>query len=81
MDPEHFGISLAVGAGQIPAELARAVQQRRPGLAPEQVAAAGWPQARELIEGYIEAGLSKFVVGQADPITPSSGSPRSSRLS
>jgi probable F420-dependent oxidoreductase len=70
VDPEHFGFSLAVGGGHIPAELARAVQQRRPGLDPEQVAAAGWPQARELIEGYIEAGLSKFVVRPADPMTP-----------
>ncbi len=70
VDPEHFGISLAVGAGQIPAELARAVQQRRPGVDPARLAAAGWPQARELIEGYIDAGLSKFVVRSADPGTP-----------
>jgi probable F420-dependent oxidoreductase len=70
VDPEHFGISLAVGSGQIPAELARAVQQRRPGIAPEQVAAADWAQARALLEAYIDAGLSKFVVRPADPLVP-----------
>jgi probable F420-dependent oxidoreductase len=70
VDPEHFGISLAVGSGHIPPELARVVQQRRPGIDPGQVAAADWAQARLLLEAYIEAGLSKFVVRPADPQVP-----------
>ncbi|MGE5291471.1 MAG: TIGR03854 family LLM class F420-dependent oxidoreductase [Micromonosporaceae bacterium] len=84
VDPEHFGISLAVVAGGaaagesagvarggvaagIPAELAAAVHRRRPGTDPASLVATSWPGARQMIEKYVAAGLSKFVVRPAVP--------------
>ena len=63
IDPEHFGISISVG--QITPQLARAVEQRRPGVDPATLAPATWADARRMIGAYIEAGLSKFVVRPA----------------
>jgi probable F420-dependent oxidoreductase len=65
VDPEHFGISLAVGPRGIPAELVQAVRQRRPGVDPSSLAADSWSAARAMIEEYVAAGLSKFVIRPA----------------
>jgi probable F420-dependent oxidoreductase len=67
VDPEHFGISLAVAAGPIPPTLAAAVRQRRPDADPASLIASSWPDAGRMIERYVAAGLSKFVVRPASP--------------
>jgi probable F420-dependent oxidoreductase len=65
VEPDHFGISLAVATEGIPAELVAAVRQRRPGADPATLVAAGWENARRMIEEYVDAGLSKFVIRPA----------------
>src|SRR5215472_9566275 len=60
VDPEHFGISLAVG--ELTPDLLRAVERRRPGIDTATLSPATWADARRMIEAYVEAGLSKFVV-------------------
>jgi probable F420-dependent oxidoreductase len=65
IEPDHFGISLAVG--QLTPDFARAVQNRRPGVNPATLAPATWADARAMIEAYVDAGLSKFVVRPAVP--------------
>ena len=67
VDPEHFGISLAVAAGPIPPELIAAVRQRRPDVDPASLITSSWPDACRLIEEYVAAGISKFVVRPASP--------------
>ncbi len=67
VERDHFGISLAVADGAVPAELNAAIRQRRPGVDPATLVATGWADARRLIELYIEAGLSKFIVRPAAP--------------
>ena len=62
VDPDHFGMSMAIAFGAIPDSYAAAVARRRPGAAPETLAASGWAGARRLISAYAENGLSKFVV-------------------
>jgi hypothetical protein len=49
----------------VPAELALAVQRRRPGLDPAVLAPVGWPALVEMVGEYVDAGLSKFVVRPA----------------
>jgi probable F420-dependent oxidoreductase len=66
VDPEHFGISLAVAPDGIPAGLAASISARRPGVDPASFIAAGWPDARRLVESYVAAGISKFVIRPAD---------------
>ena len=67
VEADHFGISLAVGPDGLPPELISAVQQRRPGVAPATLAAGSWPDARRMIEEYVAAGLTKFVIRPAGP--------------
>ena len=62
VDPDHFGMSVAIAFGPLPDSYAASVARRRPGVAPESLAADGWAGARRLIAGYADAGLSKFVV-------------------
>ena len=65
VDPDHFGMSIAVAFGPLPESYAVSVARRRPGVAPESLVADGWAGARRLIAGYADAGLSKFVVRPA----------------
>jgi probable F420-dependent oxidoreductase len=71
IEADHFGISLAVG--DITPDFARAIERRRPGVDPATLAPANWAQARGMIEAYVEAGLSKFVVRPALPAAVGSG--------
>jgi probable F420-dependent oxidoreductase len=68
VEDDHYGISLAVGAGEITPEIAQAVSRRRPGVDPASLSAIDWPHARIMIENYVEAGLSKFVIRPAGPL-------------
>jgi probable F420-dependent oxidoreductase len=72
VDPDHFGISLPVAFDGVPAALAASIARRRPGIAARTLVADGWAGARRLIEGYVAAGLSKFVIRPAAPSGPRS---------
>ncbi|HTT51786.1 MAG TPA: TIGR03854 family LLM class F420-dependent oxidoreductase [Streptosporangiaceae bacterium] len=71
IEPDHFGISLAVATGPGLAALHAAARQRRPDTDPAQLVADGWAGARGKIEEYVAAGLTKFVIrpgpAPADP--------------
>jgi probable F420-dependent oxidoreductase len=62
IDDDHYGISITLADGELPAPLLAAVRKRRPDTDPGRLAAAGWPQLHALVDGYLEAGLSKFVI-------------------
>jgi probable F420-dependent oxidoreductase len=65
IEPDHFGLSLAVATDGIPAELVEAVRQRRPDADPARLVAGDWGEARRLIEAHVAAGISKFVIRPA----------------
>lgn len=65
IDPDHFGISLAVVDGELPDEVAAAVRRRRPGVDPGALIAAGWDALHRQLDAYIDAGLTKFVIRPA----------------
>jgi probable F420-dependent oxidoreductase len=76
IEDDHFGLSLAVATGpngEMPASLLESAQRRRPGVDPATLFATGWADARDKIEQYVDAGLSKFVVRPADGATSPSG--------
>jgi probable F420-dependent oxidoreductase len=50
VEADHFGISLAIARSGIPADLATAIGQRRPGSHPTAVVPAGWAAARHMTE-------------------------------
>jgi probable F420-dependent oxidoreductase len=68
IEPDHFGISLALSSsadGELPAELAAAVRRRRPDVDPGELIAAGWDRLHRQLDGYLDAGLTKFVIRPA----------------
>jgi probable F420-dependent oxidoreductase len=68
VEPDHFGISLPVASGRpLPPSLAASIARRRPGVDQATLVPDGWAGARQMIEAYVEAGLSKFVVRPATP--------------
>jgi probable F420-dependent oxidoreductase len=62
IEPDHYGISLTVTEDGIPPPLAALVEGRRPGVDPATLVATGWPALHRLLDGYLAAGLTKFVV-------------------
>jgi probable F420-dependent oxidoreductase len=70
IEPDHFGISLAVADGEMPTQLAAAARQRRPDVEPADLIATGWPALHRQIDAYVAAGLTKFVIrpAGAEPI-------------
>jgi probable F420-dependent oxidoreductase len=71
VEPDHYGISLAIATGAERPALLAAARQRRPDTDPAGLVADGWADARRKIEQYVAAGLTKFVVrpgsAAADP--------------
>ncbi|OBK50145.1 TIGR03854 family LLM class F420-dependent oxidoreductase [Mycobacterium sp. 1081908.1] len=65
IEPDHYGISLAVADGELSPELVAAVRRRRPELDPGELIAAGWDRLHRQLDGYIDAGLTKFVIRPA----------------
>jgi probable F420-dependent oxidoreductase len=65
IESDHFGISLAVADGELPAELVGAVRRRRPDVDPADLIAADWDQLHRRLDAYVDAGLTKFVIRQA----------------
>jgi probable F420-dependent oxidoreductase len=65
VEPDHFGISLAVADGAVPAEVAAAARRRRPDVDPADLIAADWPALHRQLDAYLAAGLTKFVIRPA----------------
>ncbi len=65
IEADHFGINLAVSDGELPDGLAAAVRRRRPDIDPTQLISAGWSHLHRQLDGYLEAGLTKFVIRPA----------------
>ena len=67
VEADHFGLSVPVALDGIPDPLLASIRQRRPQTDPGTLVADGWDGARRMIEQYVRAGLSKFVVRPAAP--------------
>ncbi|MFG1645693.1 TIGR03854 family LLM class F420-dependent oxidoreductase [Amycolatopsis sp. NPDC049252] len=62
IEEDHFGLSLVVADKGLPPELTALAARRSPDTPVTDLIATSWPEARRLVEQYIEAGLSKFVI-------------------
>jgi probable F420-dependent oxidoreductase len=65
IEPDHFGINLAVIDGDMPDELVAAVKRRRPDVDPAELIARDWSHLHRRLDAYLEAGLTKFVIRPA----------------
>jgi probable F420-dependent oxidoreductase len=65
IEPDHFGINLAVSEGGLSDALVAGVRRRRPDVDPSDLVADGWDALHRRIDEYVDAGLTKFVVRPA----------------
>jgi len=65
IEPDHFGINLAVCDGELPDGLVAAVKRRRPDVDPADLIATAWPQLHRQLDAYLAVGLTKFVIRPA----------------
>jgi probable F420-dependent oxidoreductase len=66
IDPEHFGISIAVARKEPSAATLAALRGRRPGVDPAVVLPVGDAAIVELLRRHIDHGMSKFVLRPSD---------------
>jgi probable F420-dependent oxidoreductase len=62
VEPDHFGINLAVSESGVPPDMLDAVRRRRPEVDPTELISEGWSQLHRRLDEYIDAGLTKFVI-------------------
>ena len=65
VEPDHYGINIAVGEDGVADDVLAAIRARRPDVDPTGLVADGWPRLHQLIDGYLAAGLTKFVIRPA----------------
>jgi probable F420-dependent oxidoreductase len=65
IERDHFGISLAVADGELTDQMVDVVRRRRPDVDPSELIAPDWPALHRQIDGYLAAGLTKFVIRPA----------------
>lgn len=62
VDPQHFGMSIPYARSEPEADLVGRLAARRPEIDPRELVPVGRGQLRAIVEAYVAAGLSKFVV-------------------
>lgn len=67
IDDDHYGVSLPVAFGEVPAALRASIARRDPTVAVDETVPVGWAAARRLVGHYVAAGVTKFVVRPAAP--------------
>ncbi|WP_422749606.1 TIGR03854 family LLM class F420-dependent oxidoreductase [Mycobacterium sp. WMMD1722] len=65
IEPDHYGISLAVADGELSERLIDVVRRRRPDVDPGDLIATDWPALHRQLDAYVAAGLTKFVIRPA----------------
>jgi alkanesulfonate monooxygenase SsuD/methylene tetrahydromethanopterin reductase-like flavin-dependent oxidoreductase (luciferase family) len=65
LEADHFGIAVFLAEDGLLAERTAAIQARRPDVDPNDLVATSWPDLHRLLDGYLEAGLTKFVVNSS----------------
>jgi len=68
VEEDHYGLSLAVAPNGLPPELVRAATDRAPSADLDDLVPTSWDHARRLLDRYLDAGLTKFVLRPAGPV-------------
>ena len=62
VEPDHYGINVAVSDSGLTDDVLAAIRKRRPDVDPTELIADGWAGLHRMIDGYLAAGLTKFVI-------------------
>ena len=67
IDPEHFGVNLTYSRGPLSSDARESLLRRRPDIDPEQLVPTSAGGLQEIIEAWIDAGYSKFLLRPVEP--------------
>ncbi|HEY0812256.1 MAG TPA: LLM class flavin-dependent oxidoreductase [Pseudonocardia sp.] len=70
VDPEHFGLSIAYSHEPLDDGQLAGLAARNRGVDPRTLFPVGYPALRELLQSYIDVGMSKFVLRPPAPVRP-----------
>ncbi len=70
IDPEHFGLSIAYSHRPPDERHLAALAARNPAADPRALVPTGYPALRELLQSFIDVGMSKFVLRPPAPDRP-----------
>lgn len=62
IEPDHFGITVLFAEGGVPPQVRDLIRRQRPDCDPGDLIADSWPALHRLLDGYVQAGLTKFVI-------------------
>ncbi|NKQ53842.1 TIGR03854 family LLM class F420-dependent oxidoreductase [Amycolatopsis sp. K13G38] len=67
IEPDHYGLSVLLAEGGLTPDLIATARSRHPGADPAEIIATSWSELHRLLDGYLAAGLTKFVVYNRGP--------------
>lgn len=62
IEPDHFGLTVLFADGGLPPQVDDVIRRQRPDCDPGDLVADSWPALHRMLDGYLAAGLSKFVI-------------------
>lgn len=62
IEPDHFGITVLFAEGGVPPQVNDLIRRQRPDCDPGDLIADSWAALHRLLDGYVDAGLTKFVI-------------------
>ena len=67
VDEDHYGVTIPVAFGDVPDQLLAFARERRPDRDPRPLVPVGWDAAVQLVEQFVDVGVTKFVLRPATP--------------
>ena len=67
IEDDHYGVTVAVAFDEVPDQLLAFARERRPERDPRPLVPVGWDAAAQLVEQFVDAGVTKFVLRPATP--------------
>ena len=67
IEDDHYGVTIAVAFDEVPDQLLAFARERRPERDPRPLVPVGWDAAAQLVEQFVDAGVTKFVLRPATP--------------
>ena len=67
IEDDHYGVTIPVAFGEVPDQLLAFARERRPERDPRPLVPVGWDAAVQLVEQFVDVGVTKFVLRPATP--------------
>ena len=67
IEDDHYGVTIPVAFDEVPEQLLAFAREREPERDPRPLVPLGWDAAVQLVERFVDVGVTKFVLRPATP--------------